>query len=120
MIFIGTDIVPIFRIEKIINEKGNRFLNYIFTKNEQNICNEKAIPPIHYSGKYAAKEAVKKALLSSKTIEHISLKSIEIHNDSLGAPIININNESISKNKLKVSISHAGEYATATAIFELK
>ena len=119
MIFIGTDIVPIFRIEKMIDEKGNRFLNRIFTKKEQNICNEKANPPIHYSGKYAAKEAVKKALLSSKTIENISLKSIEINNDYLGEPIINVKYKNIRHNKLKVSISHAGEYAIATAILEI-
>ena len=78
-------------ISSIIDEKGNRFLNHIFTDIEQRMCNQKSIPKIHYSGKYAAKEAVKKALLSSKTIEYISLKSIEINNDYLGEPIINVN-----------------------------
>ena len=50
----------------------------------------------------------------------ISLKSIEINNDHLGEPIINVHYKNICHNKLKVSISHAGEYAIATAIFDLK
>ena len=121
MIYIGTDIVPISRIEKIIEEKKDRFLDHIFTVIEQRICNNKATPSIHYSGKFAAKEAIKKALLSSKRIKYISLKSIEIQNDDLGAPVIYISSKDINidPEKIKVSISHAGEYATSTAIIEL-
>tara|TARA_B110000116_G_scaffold87306_1_gene75955 strand:- start:1581 stop:1940 length:360 start_codon:yes stop_codon:yes gene_type:complete len=119
MNFIGTDIVPIIRIEKLIQEKGTHFLNNIFTKLEQNICDGKNSPSIHYSGKFAAKEAVKKALLSTKSYPEISLKSIEIQNDNDGAPLVNIIKDSIIYKQLRVSISHAGEYATATAILEL-
>ena len=109
MIFVGTDIVPIIRIENLIKEKGKRFLNHIYTKLEQNVCNAKKSPFIHYSGKFAAKEAVKKALLSSKLTKDIPLVSIEIH----------IPQESIKYEQLQISISHAGEYATAIAILEL-
>ena len=119
MIYIGTDIVPISRIENMIKKKGDRFLGHVFTDIEQRICNEKATPSIHYSGKFAAKEAVKKALLSSKTVENISLKSIEIQNDDLGVPVIYIYNKDIESKNLKVSVSHAGEYATAMAILEV-
>ena len=119
MNFIGTDIVPINRIEKLIQEKGTHFLNHVFTKLEQNICDGKNSSSIHYSGKYAAKEAVKKALLSTKSYPGISLKSIEIQNDNDGTPLVNIIKDSIIYKQLRVSISHAGEYATATAILEL-
>ena len=57
MIFIGTDIVPLIKIEKMIQENGARFLNHVFTRLEQNICDTKNSPSIHYSGKFAAKEA---------------------------------------------------------------
>ena len=120
MIYVGTDIVPIFRIEKMIKEKGDHFLDHVFTDVEQRICNEKETPSIHYSGKFAAKEAIKKMLLSSHSIENISLKSIEIQNNDLGVPIINLIDKDINNRNLQVSISHAGEYATATAIFEIK
>ena len=81
MIFVGTDIVPISRIDKLIKEKGDRFVNHIFTNAEQGICNKKTSPSIHYSGKFAAKEAVQKAILSSKSVSTITHRSIEIHND---------------------------------------
>ena len=119
MIFVGTDIVPIIRIENLIKEKGKRFLNHVYTKLEQNICNAKKTPFIHYSGKFAAKEAVKKALLSSKLTKDIPLVSIEIQNDDDGTPFVHIPQESIKYEQLQISISHAGEYATATAILEL-
>ena len=120
MIFLGTDIVPISRIDKIIQEKGEHFLDHIFSKIEQNICNTKASPSIHYSGKFAAKEAVKKAILSSKSIQTVPLRSIEINNDTDGAPLVQIDKNKLDYENLKVSISHAGDYAIATAILELK
>ena len=120
MIFVGTDIVPINRIEKLIKDKGTHFLNHVFTKLEQNICDGKNSPSIHYSGKFAAKEAVKKALLSSKSFPHIPVKSIVIQNDTYGTPVVQIVKDEIIYKQLRVSISHAGEYATATAILELE
>ena len=120
MIFVGTDIVPISRIDKMIQEKGDRFLNHVFSSNEQNNCNDKSFPSLHYSGKFAAKEAVKKAILSSKSVLTIELKSIEIQNDEDGMPLVKIQANTVNIKNVKVSISHAGNYATATAILELK
>ena len=120
MIFIGTDIVPISRIDKMIQEKGEHFLDHIFSKIEQNICNTKASPSIHYSGKFAAKEAVKKAILSSKSLPIVPLRLIEINNDTDGAPLVQIDKNKLDYENLKVSIAHAGDYAIATAILELK
>ena len=120
MIYVGTDIVPISRIDKIIQEKGDHFLSHIFSTNEQNVCNEKASPSIHYSGKFAAKEAVKKAIMSSKSLLTIPLTSIEIQNDKDGMPLVQIQGNGFDFKYLNVSISHAGDYATATAILELK
>jgi len=119
MIFVGTDIVPIIRIENLIKKKGEHFLNHVYTKLEQNLCDVKYSPFIHYSGKFAAKEAVKKAFLSSKLFYNLPLISIEIQNDEDGTPLVNIFQESIKYKQLQISISHAGEYATATAILEL-
>ena len=120
MIFVGTDIVPISRIDKLINEKGDHFLNHIFTSREQDICNKKSSPSIHYSGKFAAKEAVQKAILSSKSVLTITHRSIEIHNDKDGMPFVKIKKNGFEFENLRISISHAGNYATATAILELK
>ena len=120
MIYIGTDIVQISRINKIITNYGQRFLSHVFTENEQSICNAKVSPHIHYGGKFAAKEAVKKAILSSKAMKNIALSSIEIQNNPDGAPIAIIKDATNYFTNLQVSISHADKYATATAILKLK
>ena len=120
MIYLGTDIVKISRIDQIIADKGERFLSHVFTKNEQYICNSKAAPHMHYGGKYAAKEAVKKALLSSNAKKNIPLNSIEIQNKADGAPIVILTDEMECSGNLQVSISHTDEYAIATAILEIK
>ena len=118
MFFVGTDIISIKRLEKIILKKGKVFLNHAFTEYEQKICDAKNTPVIHYSGKFAAKEAVKKAILSSHIKKSISLTSIEIRNSSNGSPYTKM------KNKLPclihISISHTKKYATAIAILEIK
>ena len=119
MIYIGTDLVKISRIDKIITDKGQRFLSHVFTHNEQSFCNAKAMPYIHYGGKFAAKEAVKKALLSSNEKKNIPLNSIEIQNNDDGAPVVILKDSTSCSGNLQVSISHTDEYATAIAILEI-
>ena len=120
MIYIGTDIVDISRIDQYISDKGQKFLNHVFTESEQIFCDSKVAPFIHYGGKFAAKEAVKKAILSSKTKQYIPLNAIEILNEIDGAPIVILKDKAIDAVNLQVSISHTDEYATATAILELE
>jgi len=114
MLSIGTDIVKIDRIKDL--SKDDKFLSKIFSKKELEYCNLYSDPVIHLSGKYAAKEAVKKALLSAKLIEHISMKNIEVLNHKDKSPYIYI--ENIKNVKCNVSISHDGDYAIAFAIIE--
>ncbi len=114
MISIGTDIVKIDRIKKLSNNKI--FLNKIFTDKELEYCKLYDNPAIHLSGKYAAKEAVKKALLSAMLVEHISMKNIEVLNNKDKSPYIHLS--TIKDVKYKVSISHDGNYAIAFVIID--
>ena len=59
---LGTDIVAIARIKKLIDSYGDHFLNKVFTPGEIAFCSQKAFPSIHYSGRWAVKEAFYKAL----------------------------------------------------------
>ena len=114
MLSIGTDIVKIDRIKNL--SKDVKFLNKIFSVKELEYCNLYSDPVIHLSGKYAAKEAVKKALLSSRLLDYVSMKAIEVLNNKDKSPYINL---SILKDvKCKVSISHDGNYAIAFVIIE--
>ena len=120
MIYIGTDIVKISRIDQLINKKGIKFLAHIFTKNEQSACNDKITPSMHFSGKFAAKEAVKKTILSYNKNFIIPLNLIEIQNSVSGVPIVVFKKKIGHTFDLKVSISHIEEYAIAMAIMEIK
>ena len=116
MISIGIDIVKVSRIKTLIDNNKETFLNKIFTAKEIEYCNSNANPEIHFSGKYAAKEAVKKALLSNDLIEQIFLKDIEILNKDNKAPYVVIDN--IMDLNYNVSISHEEEYAIAFALIQ--
>ena len=116
MISIGTDIVKVSRIKDLITTKEEKFLNKVFTEEEISYCNSNSEPEIHFSGKYAAKEAVKKALLSNDLIEQISLKDIKILNRDNKSPYVVI--EDIMELNYNVSISHEEEYAIAFALIQ--
>jgi len=114
MLSIGTDIVKIDRIKSLY--KDSKFLNKIFSSSELEYCNNHKEPYIHLSGKYAAKEAVKKALLSSKIVKNIPLGDIEVLNNSDKSPYIKL--IKIKNVNCTVSISHDGDYAIAFVIVE--
>jgi len=112
MIYLGTDIVEVNRIRNNLAKKEIKFLNKIFTKEEISYCNSKPDPAIHFAGRFAGKEAVKKALLSSSSRLVVSMKEIEIISSDRG-PIINM---PTIKSDIKVSISHTDDFAVATAV----
>jgi holo-[acyl-carrier protein] synthase len=120
MIFVGTDIVEVSRIRKLIDSKGDRFLSHIYDKIEVEYCSIRVNPALHYAGRFSAKEAVKKALLSSGLFDYILLKDIVISRDISGAPSVIFPRDISEKGSVNVSISHTDNYATATAIFQLK
>lgn len=115
--FIGTDILEVSRMESILNSSNKeRFTERIFTENEIDYCKTKANPAIHFAGRFSAKEAVKKAVLSSKLFSDISLKDIEIIRKENGEPQVIIHSSIPVKYQCKVSISHSDESAVAFAI----
>ena len=51
--FIGTDIVEVKRIHKLLLKTGKLFKNKVFTALEQKYCDSKSIPAIHYAGRFS-------------------------------------------------------------------
>ena len=113
-IFIGTDIVEVLRIDSSISTSGKRFLDRIYTVLEQKYCDSKSNPAIHYAGRFAAKEAVMKALKSSGYNKPIPFTSIDVRSKDNGEPIIVLDFD--HSGKCKVSISHTDTHAIASAI----
>ena len=121
---IGTDIVNIKRIEKILKNKQSTFKKIIFTKNEILYCNNKRNPYPFYAKRFAAKEALSKAL-GTGINKDISFKNIQVSNDKKGKPYILLKGktESFLKKKIKsknysihLSLSDDIPWAQATVI----
>lgn len=112
----GTDIVEIDRVKKSFNNYEERFCEKVFTVVEQEYCekfNENKYE--HYAARFAAKEAVYKAI--SKIIKRdYSWQDIEIVNEPSGKPIANLKFDRGSIIDIDVSLSHIEKYATATAV----
>jgi len=115
---IGSDIVETRRIKKAIQRQKEVFIKRIFTADEISYSKRYKDSFIHFAGRFAAKEAVVKALgtgFSSK----ISWQDISISNDEKGKPQVNFSeriNKLFNTPQILLSISHCQEYAMAVAI----
>lgn len=119
----GIDLVKIERIEKIIKRWGDNFIFRIFTPLEIEYCEKKKGNKFQsYAGKFAAKEALLKAL--GLGLREANWKEIRIKNDELGQPIIDtsgkLKNIASAKgvSKYFITISHSKDYAIAQVILE--
>ena len=113
--FIGTDIVEVDRINKLLLRSCELFKNKVFTTREQNYCDSKSTPSIHYAGRFAAKESIIKAVKSSGYKNPIPFKDIEILPSDSGAPLVSLH--LILECECKVSISHTKSHASAFALY---
>jgi holo-[acyl-carrier protein] synthase len=62
---VGVDIVDVRRIERLLGRYGRAFEGRVFTEAEIGYCRRMARPAVHFSGRFAAKEAFYKALPES-------------------------------------------------------
>lgn len=108
----GVDITEVTRIRRAIEKWGDDFLNRIFTSNELENAKKRGSLYQHLAGRFAAKEAVFKALGNTM----LNWKDIQILNDNEGKPIAEILSDKTKKITVHISISHVKNYATAFAI----
>ena len=87
---IGTDIFHSERINKLILNYNEKFINRLFGKNEIKLSQKKKNKSLFFSKRFSAKVSFCKAF-SSKNDESIYYKDIEILSDHLGKPIIKLN-----------------------------
>ncbi|TWT44914.1 Holo-[acyl-carrier-protein] synthase [Phycisphaerae bacterium RAS1] len=117
----GVDIVVCQRIERIWREHGERFLDRIFTADERRYCVGNRSELVRLAGRFAAKEAVLK-VLGTGWRGGIEWTDIEVLPDPLGRPLVSLHGQTaklaaaLGIRTVLVSISHAGDYAVASAI----
>lgn len=118
---IGIDVVEVDRIAQAIERHGEPFLSRLFTQAEREYCEIQKKPALHYAARFAAKEAVSKAL-GTGIGGDASWLDLEISRDSLGAPALTLSGAAAAFAKengiheIKISLTHARDYAAANAI----
>ncbi len=118
---IGTDIVECLRIAQMIERHGEQFINRVYTPLEISYCQTRKASTQHYAGRWAAKEAILKAI-GTGWVKGISWRDVEVRNDKSGRPVVGVRGgardavEHLGIRKILVSISHCRSHATAYAI----
>lgn len=119
----GIDIIEVNRIEKAIKEMGDIFLNKIYTQEEIKYCkNSGKMEYQHFAVRFAAKEAIFKAL--SEELKDYNDKiwtNICVKNSEKGRPEVELKNmEFINIESMDLSLSHIKDYAVASFTAILK
>ncbi len=121
IIGIGTDIIECLRIAQMIERHGELFINRVYTQHEIQYCQSRKLATQHYAGRWAAKEAVLKAL-GTGWRKGISWRDIEIRNEPGGRPTVALRGgaldvvEQLGITAMLISISHCRSHATAYAL----
>lgn len=118
----GIDLVKVERMEKMIGRpSGRAFLERVFSAGEQAYCGSRRMKFEHYAARFAAKEAVLKAL-KVRPQKGQRLSGIEVRREATGKPFIVLTEKSRKqfrvpvKAQIELSVAHEREYAIATVV----
>jgi holo-[acyl-carrier protein] synthase len=117
---IGVDIIEIERIRRNLDVTEGRFAAKIFTEAEAAYCNAKPHPAQHFAARFAAKEAVSKALATGWT-GSFRWKDVEIVNESSGLPRVQFHGDLarlLGGARIHLSLSHSESHVVAMAVIE--
>ncbi|MFA6814745.1 MAG: holo-ACP synthase [Lentisphaeria bacterium] len=124
IIGIGIDIVEIARLKASIERSGKTFLDHVYTLREQQNAPQNArVRVAYYAGRWAAKEALAKALKTGIT-KDCALREINISNHEGGYPVVELTGhaaetaEKLGVKHWHISISHEQNYACAEVLAE--
>ena len=114
---VGVDLIEIERIRRALDRHGEGFKSRCFTDAERAYCDSKPNPPQHYAGRFAAKEAVGKAIGSGV---YFTWKEIEIRGRP--KPGVHLSGrtaawaEKVGAGRIELSMTHSRELAAAVAV----
>jgi len=119
---IGVDVVEVDRIRNIMERQGEYFLRKIFSDMEITYCRTRSEPYIHFAARFAAKEAVAKAMRTGWS-GAFRWKDVEVVNDQSGAPHIILCGDvkrALEEYYVHLSISHTKKIVVAFIVIESK
>lgn len=117
------DIVEVRRVAEAIERHGERFLRRVFTEAERAYCTSRGVPEQHFAGRFAAKEAVLKAL-GTGWGRGVHWHDIEVRQTASGSPVAELKGgaarvaASVGITRMHISISHTGSHAVGLAVAE--
>ena len=120
---VGVDIVEVERVRRLRGKYGDKFLNKIFTDLEIKICMGSKRVDQMFAGRFAAKEAVMKALRAG-LFTGVNFKEIEISGGVNAPPRIRLHAHAVraairaGATRFSLSLTHEREYAVAVVIVE--
>lgn len=118
---VGIDLADVARIRGLLEKYGKSFLSKTFADAEVSHCMARANPAEALAARFAAKEAVAKALGTGFSAG-VSPKGIAIENAPSGAPLARLDEaaqavmEKIGGKRVLVSLTHLKDYAQAVAV----
>ena len=119
----GIDLVETARLEKVLARRGNRFRDRVFTAGEIEYCEQRGSRMASYAARFAAKEAVMKAL-GTGWGSGVAWREIEVICGAGGAPRLELTGialarfQSLGATSAHLSLTHSGGLAIAQVIFE--
>ena len=113
----GVDVVELARFRRALARGGDAFLRRVFTAREVAYAKaRRRTTLLHLAGRFAAKEAVLKAVAQVDPGRTLAMRHIEVRNDRLGRPHIILHDRRVSALRIHVSLSHVETVAVASAI----
>lgn len=117
---IGVDVVDVERMRQALEASGGKLAEKVFTRAEATYCRSKKNPNEHFAARFAAKEAVSKAMRMGWS-GVFRWKDVEVVNDDSGAPRVVLYNEMaklLQNNRIHLSLSHTESTVVAFAVIE--
>jgi holo-[acyl-carrier protein] synthase len=114
---VGVDLIEIERVRRALDRHGDGFRQRCFTEAERAYCDSKPNPAQHYAGRFAAKEAVGKALGSGV---YFTWREIEIRGRP--KPGVHLSGRTarfaqrLGSFRIELSMTHSRELAAAVAV----
>lgn len=118
---VGLDLCLISRMARALGRSGDRFAARVFTDEERRYCDSRPAPAQHYAARFAAKEAILKAL---RVPDGLRWHELEVVHSLKGGPGIELHGaarqaaDRLGIATLHVSLTHQGDVASAVVIAE--
>jgi holo-[acyl-carrier protein] synthase len=120
---VGLDMVAVVRFEREVARHGDGFLEELFSASEIAYCRQMMRPYQYYAARFAAREALFKALGTGRT-GRIGWRDVEVVRDESGKPSLVLAGEagkladSMGVRRIHVSLTHTDEFASAVVVLE--